>query len=132
LIYMMNQLIDSEGNILIPGILDNVAPITKAEEAMYNAIDFDMTEFQSEIGIIELLNPADKMKTLMGRWRNPSLSLHGIQGAFSDPGAKTVIPRKVIGKFSIRIVPNQTPDEVGKLVTDYLNQNGRPENQGIT
>jgi len=130
LIYMMNQLIDSEGNILIPGILDNVAPITKSEEAMYNAIDFDMTEFKSEIGIIELLNPADKMKTLMGRWRNPSLSLHGIQGAFSDPGAKTVIPRKVIGKFSIRIVPNQTPDEVGKLVTDYLNQKWKARKSG--
>ena len=31
----------------------------------------------------------------MARWRYPSLSLHGIQGAFSDAGAKTVIPRKV-------------------------------------
>ena len=32
-----------------------------------------------------------------------------VQGAFSEPGAKTVIPRKVIGKFSVRIIPNQTP-----------------------
>ena len=62
------------------------------------------------------------MKTLMARWRFPSLSLHGIQGAFSEPGAKTVIPRQVIGKFSIRIVPNQTPESVTKKVVDYLNQ----------
>jgi Cys-Gly metallodipeptidase DUG1 len=41
----------------------------------------------------------------MGRMRNPSLSLHGIQGAFSEPGAKTVIPSKVAGKFSLRYVP---------------------------
>lgn len=52
----------------------------------------------------------------MHRWRYPSLSLHGIEGAFSAPGAKTVIPRKVIGKFSIRIVPNMTPEEVTKNV----------------
>ena len=58
----------------------------------------------------------------MARWRNPSLSLHGIEGAFSEPGAKTVIPRKVIGKFSIRIVPNQTPEGVSKKVIDYLNE----------
>lgn len=38
----------------------------------------------------------------MGRMRYPSLSLHGIEGAFSAPGAKTVIPAKVSGKFSIR------------------------------
>ncbi|KAG0714539.1 Cytosolic non-specific dipeptidase [Chionoecetes opilio] len=61
-------------------------------------------------------------KTLMARWRYPSLSLHGIEGAFSEPGAKTVIPRKVIGKFSIRIVPNQTPESVSKVTVDYLNK----------
>lgn len=53
---------------------------------------------------------------LMHRWRYPSLSLHGIEGAFSGSGAKTVIPRKVIGKFSIRLVPNMTPEEVTKHV----------------
>lgn len=40
----------------------------------------------------------------MGRMRLPSLSLHGIEGAFAGPGAKTVIPAKVGGKFSIRWV----------------------------
>lgn len=33
--------------------------------------------------------------TLMRRWRYPSLSIHGIEGAFSGQGSKTVIPRKV-------------------------------------
>lgn len=31
-----------------------------------------------------------------------------------------MIPRKVVGKFSIRLVPNQHPDKVSKLVMDYL------------
>ena len=70
----------------------------------------------------KLIHNHDKAKTLMARWRFPSLSLHGIEGAFSEPGQKTVIPRKVVGKFSIRIVPNQTPDEVERVVTDYLNK----------
>ena len=56
----------------------------------------------------------------MGRWRHPCLSLHGIEGAFSDPGGKTVIPRKVIGKFSVRTVPNQTVEKVKKLVLDHI------------
>jgi len=34
--------------------------------------------------------------------RHPSLSIHGIEGAFYGSGAKTVIPAKVTGKFSIR------------------------------
>ena len=46
----------------------------------------------------------DKAAVLMGRMRHPSLSLHGIEGAFYGPGAKTVIPASVSGKFSIRLV----------------------------
>lgn len=55
-----------------------------------------------------------KKDILMHRWRYPSLSLHGIEGAFSGAGAKTVIPRKVVGKFSIRLVPNMTPEAVNE------------------
>lgn len=55
----------------------------------------------------------------MHRWRYPSLSLHGIEGAFSEAGAKTVIPHKVNGKFSIRLVPDMDPKVVEKQV--YLN-----------
>ena len=62
------------------------------------------------------------MKLLQHRWRFPSLSIHGIEGSFSEPGCKTVIPRKVIGKFSIRIVPNQTPEKVEQVVVAYLNK----------
>lgn len=58
----------------------------------------------------------------MHRWRYPSLSIHGIEGAFSEAGAKTVIPAKVIGKFSIRLVPNQDPDHITECVVNYLNE----------
>ena len=44
----------------------------------------------------------------------------GIEGAFDGEGAKTVIPRKVIGKFSIRLVPNMQPEAVERLVIDFL------------
>ena len=64
----------------------------------------------------------------MHRWRFPSLSVHGIQGAFDGSGAKTVIPRKVIGKFSIRIVPDQDPQEIEKLVVDHLESEFKKRN----
>ncbi|KAI5729926.1 hypothetical protein M8J76_008037 [Diaphorina citri] len=85
LIYIMGQLVEPNGKILIPHIYKDT-------------------------------------QVLMSRWRYPSLSLHGIEGAFSGPGGKTVIPGKVVGKFSIRIVPNQTPQCVEKYVLDYLNE----------
>ncbi|KAK4293415.1 hypothetical protein Pmani_033893 [Petrolisthes manimaculis] len=122
LIYLMNTLIDNKGTILIPGLMDQVAEVTTEEEKLYKDIDFDVEDYRQDLGHSRLVHDNDKMKTLMARWRNPSLSLHGIEGAFSEPGAKTVIPRKVIGKFSIRIVPNQTPEFVSKVAIDHLNK----------
>lgn len=64
----------------------------------------------------------------MSRWRHPSLSIHGIEGAFAEPGSKTVIPKKVVGKFSMRLVPNQDPEQIEKCVVDYLNQKWKERN----
>eukprot|EP00918_Siedleckia_nematoides_P014019 GHVU01030442.1.p1 GENE.GHVU01030442.1~~GHVU01030442.1.p1 ORF type:complete len:112 (+),score=7.80 GHVU01030442.1:665-1000(+) len=44
----------------------------------------------------------------------------GIEGGFDGAGAKTVIPRKVIGKFSIRLVPDMDPKEIEKLVRTHV------------
>lgn len=120
LVYMMNTLLDKDGNILVEGIMDPVAKVTDEELASYDNIDFDVEDYKNDLQTAKLVNDKDKVKTLMARWRFPSLSLHGIEGAFSDPGSKTVIPRKVIGKFSVRIVPDQTPDYVESVVKKYL------------
>ena len=52
----------------------------------------------------------------------------GIQGAFDGHGAKTVIPRKVIGKFSIRVVPDQDPIKIEKQVVEYLEKKFKERN----
>lgn len=120
LIYLLNTLVDKDGRILITGIYDSVAPLKPNENELYEKISFDVNDYRNDIGAKKLLHNEDKTQLLMHRWRYPSLSIHGIEGAFYEPGQKTVIPRKVIGKFSIRIVLNQTPKEVEKKVIDYL------------
>ncbi|XP_051019834.1 cytosolic non-specific dipeptidase [Acomys russatus] len=121
LISLMGCLIDQKGRILIPGINDAVAPLTDEECELYDHIDFDMEEFAKDVGAGTLLHSC-KRDILMHRWRYPSLSLHGIEGAFSGSGAKTVIPRKVVGKFSIRLVPNMIPEIVSEQVSSYLSK----------
>lgn len=121
LVQLMASLIDSSGKILVEGVMDSVKPVTPEEEALYDSIDFDVNEYKEENKILtgKLLHN-DKMSVLMHRWRYPTLSLHGIEGAFSGPGAKTVIPSRVIGKFSLRLVPDQDPNEIERLVKKYL------------
>lgn len=121
LVQLMGGLIDSSGNILVKGVMDDVKPVTAEEEALYDALEFSVDEYKQENRISSgKLLQSDKKSLLMARWRYPTLSLHGIEGAFSGGGAKTVIPSKVIGKFSMRLVPDQKPERIAKLVQDHL------------
>jgi len=119
LIQLMSRLVTPQGDILIPGIQELVAPLGPGEKDRYDVLDYSIADVEHSAGAsIALSN--DKSTVLMGRMREPSLSLHGIEGAFSAPGGKTVIPARVSGKFSIRLVPDQTPDLVDPLVIKYL------------
>ncbi|XP_005096700.1 cytosolic non-specific dipeptidase isoform X2 [Aplysia californica] len=135
LIRLMSSLVGQDGRILVPGVYDSVQELTDEEKATYDPIDFDMNEYQQDIAAKRLLKE-NKPELLMARWRYPSLSLHGVEGAFSGAGAKTVIPRKVIGKFSMRLVPHQEPDVIKRLVVDYLNEvhakSGSPNSVSVT
>ncbi|XP_006635735.2 cytosolic non-specific dipeptidase-like isoform X1 [Lepisosteus oculatus] len=119
LIALLGSLIEPSGRILIPGINEAVASLTEEEKKLYKGIEFDLEEQKKDMGIPRFLHDS-KEEILMSRWRYPSLSIHGIEGDFSDPGLKTVIPRKVIGKFSIRQVPNMDPPVVERQVKEYL------------
>ncbi|CAH1710000.1 unnamed protein product [Aphis gossypii] len=119
LIYVLNQLVDVKGNILIPNINEDVEPLNEKEKELYDKIEFDVDTYIKEIGATKPLQET-KEQLLMSNWRYPSLSIHGIEGGFSGPGFKTVIPRKVIGKFSIRLVPNQEPLKITEIVKSYI------------
>ncbi|KAJ8294183.1 Cys-Gly metallodipeptidase dug1 [Rhodotorula toruloides] len=116
---LFSKLVTPQGKILVPGINEKVAPLTDEERKLYEDIDVTLGDFEQAIGAKVTISE-DKAEVLMGRMRYPSLSIHGVEGAFSGQGAKTVIPAAIKGKFSIRLVPDLDPDEVNELVQKYL------------
>ncbi|XP_013795799.1 beta-Ala-His dipeptidase [Apteryx mantelli] len=119
LIALLDSLVDPTGHIRIPGIYDSVAALTEEERKLYESIEFDLEEHKNNSGVKKFLYDT-KEEILLHLWRYPSLSIHGIEGAFHEPGTKTVIPAKVIGKFSIRQVPHMDLSVVKRQVVEYL------------
>ena len=119
MVRLLGSLVNTSGEIQIPGIAAMVAPVTDAERSIYGNISYTMDNLYESLGSqTSIFSSTDS--TLMARWRNPSLSVHGIEGAFSAPGAKTVIPAKVTGKFSIRTVPDMVSSDVDAAVFAHL------------
>lgn len=67
---VFSKLVTPQGKILVPGIADKVAPLTKEEKARYDVIDVTVADFESAIGAKVTLSE-DKSEVLMGRMRYP-------------------------------------------------------------
>ncbi|QQP34732.1 Cytosolic non-specific dipeptidase [Caligus rogercresseyi] len=55
LVAMMNTLLSKEGEILVTGLSDSVAPLTPEEKASYEGIDFDVKDYASDVGTKRLI-----------------------------------------------------------------------------
>lgn len=54
---------------------------------------------------------------------HPSFDINGIIGGYTEPGVKTIIPALARAKFSFRLIENQTPSEIEKLVNNFIRKN---------
>ncbi len=109
---------DSQGKITIPGFYQDVKPLSESEKQLI-FFDFNEDEFSGLTGTTpsggELNFPA-----LERAWTRPTIEINGIQGGYTGSGFKTVIPSKALAKVSCRLVPQQDPEHIGKLVADYF------------
>ena len=100
-----------DGKIRLPGIYDSVQPPARSERASWRRLPFDADRMRAEeIGSVALTG--EKKDPLERMWARPTLDVHGIVGGYTGAGAKTVIPGRATAKVSIRLVPNQKPQEV--------------------
>jgi acetylornithine deacetylase/succinyl-diaminopimelate desuccinylase-like protein len=53
-------------------------------------------------------------------WAMPTFEVHGIVGGYTGPGVKTAVPYKAEAKISMRLVPNQKPDKIFRVVRDFI------------
>jgi acetylornithine deacetylase/succinyl-diaminopimelate desuccinylase-like protein len=116
---MITKLKDEQGKILIDGFYDDVAPLREKERAEFRKLPFSDDEYKKKLEIDELFGEAG-YSTLERIWARPTLDCNGIWGGFTGEGAKTVLPSKAYAKISMRLVPDQQPDKIEKLFTDYI------------
>ncbi|KAG1743714.1 CNDP dipeptidase [Suillus paluster] len=120
MVKLLSKLVETNGTITVPGVEETVNRLTPDERKVYEAMDYTVQDLRDAVGGKEIELSEDHAQLLMNRMRFPSLSIHGIKGAFDGEGTKTVIPATIKGRFSLRIVEPQTTDIIRTLVTNFL------------
>ncbi len=125
LAHIIAKLKDENGKILIPGFYDKVRPLTKEEREILARFPLDEKSWLKETGAPQAWGEPDY--TLVERLgARPTLDVHGIIGGYTGAGGKTVLPSKVHAKISMRLVPDQDPDEIAQLYADYIREIAPP------
>ena len=113
------KLHDKNFRVAIPGFYDDVAVVSPRERKALNKLPFKEKDFRKTVGAPALCG--EKGYTVVEQlWCRPTLELNGIWGGYIGEGAKTVIPSKGHAKFSTRLVPNQDPAKIARLVERHI------------
>lgn len=118
LVEILAQLRDAEGRITVPGFYADVQEISPADKAKIS-FDFDKDHYEKVFGALPE-GGEKKYSPLERAWNRPTIEINGIAGGYGGAGFKTVLPAKALAKVSCRLVPNQDPHKIGKLVADYI------------
>ncbi|NPV76131.1 MAG: dipeptidase [Anaerolineae bacterium] len=120
LVRMLAALQDGKTHkVLIPGFYDRVREIDEAERALLAAYPASEEQTLRLTGAPAL---AGEQGYRLIEWTSvrPTLDIHGIPGGFTGEGKKTVIPAWAAAKVSMRLVPDQDPDEIQVLFENAM------------
>lgn len=111
---MIASMHDENNHITIPGFYDKVVELTAAEREALNKAPFNIDEFKRDLGIADVWGEKG-YNTIERTGIRPTLDVNGIWGGYTGEGSKTVLPSKAFAKISMRLVPNQSSDEITAL-----------------
>jgi acetylornithine deacetylase/succinyl-diaminopimelate desuccinylase-like protein len=111
---MIASLHDENRRITIPGFYDKVDKVSAAEREAMAKAPFSIDDYKAHLDINDVLGEVG-YSTIERVSIRPTLDVNGIWGGYIGQGAKTVLPSKAYAKISMRLVPNQSHEEITAL-----------------
>jgi acetylornithine deacetylase/succinyl-diaminopimelate desuccinylase-like protein len=119
---------DEQWHVAIPGFYDAVRDWPEAVRAQMRELPFADGTLREETGV-PVLGGETGYTTLERLWTRPTCEVNGLLSGYTGEGAKTVLPATAMAKVSCRLVPDQDPQEIARLVEEHVK---RVTPEGVT
>src|SRR6266513_2663131 len=110
---------DKNGRIAIPGFYKKVREWDPKIRKQMRSLPFDDKTLMKETGV-NALGGEKGYTTLEKLWIRPTCEVNGMLSGYTGEGAKTVLPAKAMAKVSCRLVPDQDPADIEKLMKAHV------------
>ncbi|HEY5248762.1 MAG TPA: dipeptidase [Dermatophilaceae bacterium] len=112
LIKLIATLHDADGSVTVAGLKSGVAP----------DLHYPEERLREESGLLDGVELIGTGSILTRMWAKPSITTIGIDAPSVDTSSNTLVPRAV-AKISMRIAPDEDPQEAYQLLADHLRAN---------
>jgi acetylornithine deacetylase/succinyl-diaminopimelate desuccinylase-like protein len=121
---MLATLVDDSGRVSVPGIWEQVRPVSKQEASEFDKIPYDEKEFRKQAGLVPgarvLTEDLGGVKNPIAQiFRLPSLVVNAVQ-ASSRQQAGNVINDTAWARVTIRLVADMDPGKVLAQLEQHL------------
>jgi acetylornithine deacetylase/succinyl-diaminopimelate desuccinylase-like protein len=116
---MLAQLRDAQGRVKVPGFYDDVQPLSRLERAQARKFPLKDSVMARALGVRSLFGEKGFL-TVEQRAARPTLEINGLTSGYQGEGSKTIIPSKASAKITCRLVPNQDPQKILRLLKKHL------------
>jgi acetylornithine deacetylase/succinyl-diaminopimelate desuccinylase-like protein len=122
---MLAPLRNARGQVTVPGFYDEVKALSKFERKQLARLPFNERSYKKFLGVPELFgergyNPIEQ------RSARPTLEINGLTSGYQGDGSKTIIPSWASAKITMRLVPDQTPQKIARLLIQHLRKTCPP------
>ena len=107
------------GKVKIPGFYDDVLKLSRREVNSFLSSGFNVRRFK-QAHELKKIRTDDAEEVVRRIWGGPTFEVHGVVGGYTGTGVKTAVPPRAEAKVSMRLVPNQNPDRIFKLVKAFI------------
>ncbi|MEI9962288.1 MAG: peptidase dimerization domain-containing protein [Limisphaerales bacterium] len=116
---LLGKLRDKNGKIAIPGFYDDVAPLSAYERKQFTRLPITAAELQKLTGVKQLFGERG-FTPFEQRSARPTFEINGLTSGYQGEGSKTIVPAWARAKITCRLVPNQNPARIRKVVLAHL------------
>lgn len=116
---LLARLRDRRGRIAIPGFYDEVVALSRYERRQMSRLPFREKSECRFLGVPEMFGEAG-YTFVEQRTARPTCEINGLTSGYQGEGSKTIIPSWARAKLTFRLVPDQKPASIARMVAKHL------------